>query len=240
MSQATNVNNINFSTAFLTDKICGIRSNTFTAGAFNVAGYLYQTSVAHNLTRPAFMDGIFSANGSTYVNSGTSDGTNSYIVYSDASNYYLLTTANSGVIDYKIVATWIDNYDATNPLITPVFDATLPSVNNTTNFDSRQNYQKIFKENLITVNNPGAGNLGSVPINHGFGYTPNYKIYFESLPGQMWPSISGGTQDIWLYDTVHQYECWGVMDTSNLTINYLSGSSSAATLKIFYRIYYDS
>lgn len=239
MSQVSNAANINFSTAFLTDKICGINSSTFVAGGFNIGGYLYQTSVPHSLTRPAFMDGIFSANNSTYVNSGTSDGTNSYIVYSDASNYYLLTTANSGTIYYKIVSTWIDNYDATNPLIAPVFNATLASVNNTTNFDSRQNYQKIFKSAPLTINNPGTGIQGSTVINHGLGYVPNYKVYFESLPNQVWPSISGGASDIWLYDTAHQYECWGVMGTNSLTINYIGGNASASTFRVWYRIYYD-
>lgn len=241
MSQIKNVANINYSTAFATDKICGVLSNTFTASTFNTGSpaYLYQYTLPHNLTRPSFMDGIFSLNNSTFVPNGQSDGTNSYFVYSDSSNYYILTTANSGLVYYKIVSTWVDNYDATNPLITPVFNATLPSVNNTTYFDSRSNYQKILTSNVVTLNNPGAGNTGTYTVAHNLGYTPNFKIHFESLPNQVWPTINGGTKDLWLYDPAHQYEVYGVVDNTNLTITYSGGSTSASTFRTWYRIYYD-
>lgn len=240
MGQSAHVGNIAFSTAFLVDKIAAIQTGTFTAGAYNVGGYLYRAAIPHNLTRPAFTDCLFSTNNSLFVNNGNNDGVNSYECYSDASNFYLLTSANSGTIYYKMVATWIDNYDNTNPLIAPVLNTTLSSVNNTTNFDSRQNYQKIYIQVPVTVNNPGVGNTGSFPVFHNFGYIPNYKLFFTSLPGQVWPSIAGGAEDEWLYDSAHQYECWGIMDTSKLTVFYQGGISSAATLTIWYRIYFDS
>ena len=238
MSQAAHVSNINFSTAFLIDKICGITSNTFTAGAFNVGGFLYQTTIPHSFTRPVFCDGLFSANNSTFVPNGQNDGTNAYNVYSDSSNIYLLTSANSGTIYYKVVQTWIDNFDNTNPLITPVFNTTLPTTNST-NFDSRQNYQKIFDQKPITLNNPGVGNVGTYVISHPLGYNANYKIFFESLPGQVWPCFGSGNSE-WLYNPSTQYICQGVMSPTALTVTYSGGSSSAANFRIWYRIYYQS
>jgi hypothetical protein len=237
MGQSAHVSNIAYSNAFAIDKICGILSNTFTASAFNVGGYLYKYTIPHNLTRPAFCDALFSTSNSTFVPNGQNDATNAYNCYSDSSNFYLLTTASSGLIYYKLVSTWIDNFDTTNPLITPVFNTTLVT-SNSTNFDSRRNYQKVFKENVVTLNNPGVGNTGTYPITHNLGYVPNYKVFFESLPGQVWPLFGPG-DSIWLYDLTHQYACTAVMNSTTLTIKYTPGSGSASTFRLWYRIYYD-
>jgi hypothetical protein len=238
VSQSSHAGDIAFSTAFLADKICAIKTGTFTASAWNVGGFLYRYAIPHSLTRPAFMDGTFSADDATFVPNGQADSTYSYITYSDSSNYYILTTADSGVLYYKLVATWIDNYDTTNPLVSPDISTALPSLT-TPNFDSRQNYQKIFYQQMYTVSSPGSGVRGQLTIPHNLGYIPNYKIYFEAFPGQVWPSISGGTADIWLYDFAGQYECWGLMDEDNLMVYYQPGTASASSIKIWVRIYFD-
>lgn len=238
MSQQTNAKNINYSSTFSTDKICGVLSNTFTAGSFNLGGYLYQYTIPHSFTRPVFCDALFSTNGTTFVPNGISDTSNSYNVYADANNIYLLTTANSGTIYYKEVSTWVDNYDSTNPLITPTLQTTLPT-STLTYFDSRQNYQKVLLSNVVTLNNPGVGNLGKLVVTHNLGYIPRSRLFFESLPGQIWPSIWGGAQDIWLYDPAHQFECVGAMTNSELGISYQGGTSSAASFRVWYEVYYD-
>lgn len=238
MSQTDHASNIAFSTAFLADKICAIKTGNFTASTANVGGFLYQYAIPHSLSRPAFMDGLFSSDDATFVSSGLTDNLYSYITYSDSSNFYILTTANSGAIYYKLVATWVDDYDATNPLVSADISTGLPSIT-TPNFDSRQNYQKIFYQQMHTVDNPGVGVSAHFPVPHNLGYIPNYKIYFEAFPGQVWPSISGGSADIWLYDFVGQYECWGIMDDTNLTVYYTPGSGSAGNLKVWVRIYFD-
>jgi len=238
MPQSAHASNINFSTAFEVDKICSILSNTFTAAAYNIGGFAYQYTIPHNLTRPAFCDALFSANGTTFVPNGQNDTSFAYECYSDSSNFYLLTTANSGTIYYKLVSTWIDNFDATNPLITPVFNATLPSVNNTVNFDSRKNYQKVFKQNMVTLSNPGVGNTGTFTFNHNLGYNPNYKIFFESQAGQVWPLFGNGNST-WLYNGT-QYYCTATVNSNALTIQYTPGATSASTFRLWYRVYYDS
>lgn len=239
MSQVSNVSKINFSTAFLTDKICGILSNTFTASSPNLGGYLYQYTISHSFTRPVFCDALFSANGTTFVPNGQADALNSYNVYSDSSNIYLLTTASSGTIYYKEVSTWIDGYDNSNPLISPILQTTLPT-SDLTYFDSRKNYQKIFMHDVRSVPFPGVGVTNFLTINHNLGYVPRYKVFFESLPGQVWPLISGGVQDIWLYDSAHQYECSSIADSTTLNLIYKGGASAAPNFRLWYRIYYDS
>lgn len=236
-------NKVNFSSTVSTDKTCAILVGSFDAANYNtrlgdniVFAYLYQTNIAHNFTRPAFIDIIWSTDGSTYIPGGIFNGAGDTAVnaYSDSSNIYLLTNVNTGTIYYKIIATWIDNYDTTNPLITPVLQTT-----NNNYFDTRQNYQKLFLASSVTVNSPGSNTTASTTIAHGLGYTPNFRMYFNSLPNQMWPSITGGGQDTWLYINT-QYECYGVVDANNLTLTYTAGLTPASTMTIYYKIYYDS
>lgn len=241
MSQISNVSKINFSTAFETDKTCAILIGSYAANSYDdiLGGILYRKKISHQFTRPVLCDGIFSSDGSTYVPNGQNSPTVTSNVYSDSSFIYMLSTHNTGTIYYKIVCTWIDNYDNTNPLITPVIQVPAgphPLVT----FDSRQNYQKLLINQPYTLNNPGAGFTGTKPIAHNLGYDPNYRLYFESLPNQIWPAISGGVQDIWLYDAAHQFEISGVIDSTNLNLTFNGGISSASTFRAFVKIYYDS
>ncbi len=238
MSQPSNVNNILFSNYFETDKICGLWESSIPAADYAavLGGYLYQYTIPHNFGRPVFCDGLFSTDGTNYfpVAAGTC------IALSDSANIYILYNTSpaptSGSIYYRIVTTWINNYDNTNPLIEFANNATN---NSKVAFDSRQNYQKIAYSSMITVNNPGAGNTGLYTVTHNLGYSPNYKLFFESLPGQVWPAIAGGAGDIWDYNSGAQYETYGVSNSSTLDIYYDAGSAPAATTNIWYRIYYD-
>lgn len=235
MSQ--NVSDVLFSTAFETDKVCGIYESSYNAASYNtvLGGYLYQTNLAHNFSRPVFCDALFSTDGTNWFPSGQGNGTDNVLAYSDSSNIYFITNADTGTIYYKLVCTWINNYDTTNPLITFVNNATNTNI---TAFDSRQNYQKIAFSKIVNLANPGLGNIGTCPITHNLGYAPNYKLFFNSLAGQVWPSIAGGTGDFWLYEGT-QYELWGVSNTSTLTLYYDAGSGSDTSFDLWYRIYYD-
>jgi hypothetical protein len=237
MTQLAHLPNINFSTGFETDKTCAVLANSYLASSYNtvLGGFLYQKNIPHSFGRPVFCDALFSTDGSTYFPSGSNNATTSILAYSDASNIYILSTSNTGTVYYKIVCTWIDNYDNSNPLITPVFQNSLYTTYATKSFDSRQNYQKILFNNMVTRNNPGVGGA-TLPVAHNLGYIPNYKIFFESLPNQIWPAISGGVSDVWLYSN-SQYETYGVIDSANLNITYTPGSTGASTVRIWYKIY---
>ena len=242
MSQASHASDIAFSTAFLTDKICGIYSGTFSESnstylpGINYANSLYQYAIPHPFQRPVLCEGYYvGATGNVPFGqrpSGSGDAAN---VYSDSQNIYILTLGNLGTITYKIIATWIDDYDTSNPLIVPQLNTT----NNFPYFDTRNNYQKVLIEDVVTLNNPGVGNTGTYTIPHNLGYKPDFKIFFESLPNQVWPQISGGAADLWVYNGSAQYEILGVVDDNNLILSYDGLSSSAPTFRVWYRIYYD-
>ena len=245
MSQVSNAQNIAFSTAFATDKICGIYNGSFAAAAYDVhlgAGSFYLKKFSHNFGRPLFCDGIFSYDNVTFVTSGsqgnfTSD-SNPFIVFSDSQYFYVyfLSLTLTETIYYRIVLTWIDNYDYSNPLVTPVLAS---SSQYKQFFNSNYNYQKLLISGNITATNPGAGNTGSLTIPHNLGYIPNYKLNYNCLPGQIWQPISGGAEDIFLYDFANQYELYDYADEQNLYLQFTGGSTSAALFTIYYRIYYD-
>lgn len=236
MGQLQHVQEIAFSTAFLTDKVCGIYTGSIAGGsmttlaAIGFGNTLYQFIIPHTLTRPCLCDTLVSTDlGVTYTPIGA-------ITYSDASNLYLTVTDNSKFYLYKIVCTWIDNYDTTNPLISPQFQTN----NSAAYFDTRYNYQKILESPTTTLSNPGTGNTGTQPIKHGLGYLPLYRLYFESKPGQVWPSVAGGAQDPWLYDTVGQFELSATVDTTNLNLTFNGGSGSPSTFRVWTRIFLDA
>jgi hypothetical protein len=239
MSQVSNAQNIAFSTAFATDKICGIYNGSFAGTAYDTvyAGYLYVKKIPHTFGRPVMCEGLFSYDNTNFFPSGTgySIGT-SFCMYSDNSFIYILYENTINTVYYKIVATWIDNYDLNNPLITPVLSS---SSSYTKFFDSRYNYQKVLMSGVITLPNPGVGVDTPVSINHNLGYLPNYKLYFESLPNQVWEQIGGGSQDVFLYNSAQQFELYDECTTTTLNLHLLSGSSSAPTARCWYRIYYD-
>lgn len=233
MSQPSNVNNILFSNYFETDKLCGIYEGSYSASTYNsvIGGYLYQKNIPHNFTRPVLVDGLFSTDNVNWTPSVQS----SCLAYSDNSNIYILSIENTGTIYYRLACTWINNYDNTNPLIDFVnqSSSSLSSVA----FDSRANYQKIYYNTPITLSNPGLGNQGISYISHNLGTPTNYRIFFTSLPGQVWPSVpfADGT---WMYEG-QQYGVWATNDSTTLSIYYSAGSGSASTVTVWPRIYYD-
>lgn len=226
---------VTYASAYAVDKIVGIYQGTFTAGAdtTTIAGFLFQYTIPHKFTRPVFTELLWSTDGISYNDGGGSGNTSSghaAIAYSDANNLYVTTTVSSGTIYYKLVASWIDSYDSTNPSITPVLNTTKNIY-----FDTRANYQKLYLSGMTTALGPGFVSATTV-ITHGLGYKPAAKVYFESVTGQVWPQIDGGTNDIWLYAPGTQAECHTTISASNLNITYTIPASGANT-RIWYHIY---
>jgi hypothetical protein len=228
MSLATNYDKINFATQYTYDKIVGV----FT-GSYNLAlqpvigGFLQRYTIPHSFGRPVFTDLLWSPDGVTYVD-GSSGSTS--MAYSDSNNIYILTTYPVGMIYYKVIATWIDDYDGTNPAIEPQLSTT-----DGIYFDTRSNYQKTYLQSSFTVTGPAPP---FQTIAHNLGYTPNAKIYFESLSGQVWPAMWGGTNNQFLYDFANQYECTAIINSTNM-VALLLGGASAVSARAWYRIYLD-
>lgn len=229
MSLQTNYQNVNFATQYAVDKIVGVYNGSFNAATQTtvIGGYLYQYPISHLFTRPVFCELLWSTDGVTYADGGGGDlGGQLAISYSDSNNIYVTTSLNVGTIYYKVIASWIDNYDTTNPLITPVLDTT-----NNFYFDSRNNYQKIYHQDTHTITGSTFAYI------HGLGYAPNYKVFFESIAGQVWPTIAGGTSDFFLYDFINQFECETTVSSTTLSLDISPG---VGPCRVWYRVYLNS
>jgi len=235
MSQADHAADIAFSTAFTTDKICGIYTDTVAGSAMTlksgggIGTDLYQKIIPHPFTRPVECDTIVSTDGGATFNPTEA------LTYSDSSNIYFSVIDNTKTYLYKIVCTWIDDYDTSNPLVAPVLQTT-----DSIYFDSRKNYRKVLKTGVATLNNPGAGISQIFPVAYSNnGLFSSFKVYFESKPNEVWPLINGGAQDVWLNDVAHQYEMNAGASNSQLLLEYIGASASAATFRAWYKIYYE-
>lgn len=231
MSLASNYQSVNFATEFAVDKIVGIYTGSFNAATQTtvLGGFLYQYAIPQTFTRPVFCELLWSLDGSTYADGGSGQLSGQLsIAYSDATNIYVTTTQSTGIVYYKIIATWIDNYDTTNPAIDPVLNTTQNFY-----FDTAYNYQKLYKQGTGSV----SGTSGTVSYLYDLGYTPNFKVFFESIPGQVWPSITGGTANVFLYDAL-QYQCAATTTNTTMAASIL-GSVGSVSCKVWYRIYLD-
>lgn len=219
--------NAAFATRYLTDKIIGVYRGSYSAASATLlGGFLYQYAIPHPFTRPVYTELLWSVDGTTYFDSGSSIGAQAAIAYADASNLYITTLTNVGSIYYKVICSWIDDYDTSNPSVNPVLDTT-----NSVYFDSRDNYPKIYSQDVKTVSG-----TSSSTIVHTLTYSPKFKGYVESISGQVWPFNGGGLSNPWLYDPVNHMECYAILDTPSIELHY---SGPASNRKVWYRIYYD-
>jgi hypothetical protein len=176
---------------------------------------------------------LISSDGVTYYDGNSAFTGAGAIPYSDSTKLYILTNVSSGTIYYKLVCSWIDDYDTSDPAITPVFQP----VSGTPIFDSRDNYQKIFKQGVFTASSLAADNLAT--IDHNLGYSPNYKLYIEAFSGQVWPESAAGVSNFWNYDPNHQSEVTAITTTSQLKMDCFLPASGHTT-RVWYRIYLDA
>lgn len=232
-----NFDGIQFDSNYAVDKIVFMQAGSVNAANLSIlSGSIYQYVIPHSFTRPVFTELQWSFDGSTYIDGGGSldVNNNTSIAYSDSKNLYIITQnivsgTTTGTLFYRLVGSWIDNYDTTNPAITPAINTTGKLF-----FDSRSNYEKIYKQDVVSLA-PSTGSF--TDIGHNLGYVPNYKVYFESLPGQVWPMIAGGTQNLWLYNVAQQYELYSEINSTVLQLNWDTSFSNTATARAWYRIY---
>ena len=230
MSLLSNIANVSFASQYPVDKIVNVWEGSFngttqtTNRTAPFAGSIDIFAIAHGFTRPVFVDLLWSSDNITWEDGGSSS-----IAFSDSTNIYIVAGV-SGTNYYKAIATWIDTYDGTNPLVNSF------GASDTTIFDSRVNYQKIFMQGELTY---AAGTFGSsttVSAVHGLGYIPNGKAFFEPIAGEVWPLNSGGTANPFLYN-FSQDEA--LMTLTSTAINIQVARFSNATRKVWYKVYLD-
>lgn len=236
MSLVDNANSTVYATAFPIDKIVDVWEGSFNKATETIIrsgsfGDIYVYRIAHGFTRPVFVDLLWSDDNITWVDGGvaaTAIGDVS-LAFSDSTYIYIigsLFAPGVGTRYYKAIGFWIDTYDATNPLV-PGF----LSSNKQINFDSRLNYQKIYRQNVLTF-----GSATTQTVTHGLGRRPNFRVFFEAFSGEVWPMNSGGASNPFDYD-VNQTECHSRMNNTGLDITL---DTVPASRRVWYRIYLDS
>lgn len=233
MSLTSNANRVAFAAPhFNYDKIVAVFEGSFNRATDVIevvgdAGSIYVYRIAHGFTRPVFADLLWKISGD-WTDGGCSDGTDISIAYSDATYVYVVSSVfstASGTFQYKVTGTWIDNYDATDPLV-EAFHAP----NKDIVFDSRANYQKIYDQNVLSFASASTQN-----VSHSLGYRANFRVFFEALSGQVWPAFFGGSSNPFQY-VFSMTECMARMTTTALSIELFSVPS---TKRAWYKIYLD-
>lgn len=235
-------------TTYTTDKIVESFSGSFnmltdstievhTLGGVPTNIYVYK--IAHGFTRPVFCD-IQTANGAELGQGiwreGGVDTSNNPTAFSDSTYVYILLSSggvppSSTTIYYRILCSWIDDYDDTNPTIQPFPEDIVGKINR---FDSRRNYVKIHTQSVTTFSAGTGGSTQDVTIPHTVGSATSFKVFFEALPGRVFALNFGGVANAYLFDDA-QNELDAVIDSTNLYLQAYRFSNS--TFRAWYRIY---
>lgn len=222
--------NVAFFSGYNTDKIVGVYTGSFdTDTAPQIGGYIAYTSFNHTFTRPVFTKLQTSSDQTNWKDENST--TTYSISYSTSSQIFVLHAPSNGVIYYRVIAFWIDDYDGTNPLVPETV-----GTNSDIYFDSRLNYQKVALQGEITV--PAATLSQTDTIIHSLGYEPNVRVFVESYAGEVWIATYGGASgNYWAYDaSMVQVEV--EIYTTTLVIKSAGGVSSPAS-RVWYKVYYD-
>lgn len=234
MSLTSNARNVSFTTRWPTDKIVDVWEGSFNRATDVIAvtgdsGSLYVYRIKHGFTRPVAVDLLWQISGG-WADGGSGDSAGDIsIAYSDSTYIYIVSSlfvTATGTMNYKVIASWIDNYDATNPLVSSFIS---PQKN--TIFDSRVNYQKIFDQNVLSF-----ATDSTQSVTHILGYRANFRVFYEAIAGQVWPMYSGGASNPFLYDS-GMAQSRARMTTSALQVQLETVSS---TRRAWYKIYLDA
>ncbi len=224
-----------------TDQIVDVIRGSFdTATAEKVVDPIFgdpiyaRKRVEHNFTRPVFCKLKWSLDGINWVDGGLGQLQSDPLIYgiawSDSNEVNIFATLVIGTFYYEVTCIWITDYDTSNPLVEPFTDPTKPFV-----FNSEDNLQKLFMHDDTTFSSTSEAKT----IEHGLRYLPNVWVFFESNPGEVWPAIVGGVENIWLYNYDTQGELDYQIDDTNLYLEWEAGFSFTGTARAWYRIYVD-
>ncbi len=240
MSLIDNIDKVAMTSAFPPDKIVDVIPGSFDTAtservkdSFGSEVYAIHR-VPHSFTRPVFTKLKWSLDGITWVDGGLGQLESDPFIYgitkSTSSEVHIVTTLLSGTFYYEVICFWIDDYDNTNPSVEAFNDPTKPF-----NFDSRDDYQKSYLSDETTFT--AVSQERTIP--HDLGYSPDTWVFFESNPGEVWPAIVGGADNVWLYNFSTQGEIDVQIYTDRLTLDWSAGVSFSGTARAWYRIYLD-
>lgn len=246
MSLAANVNNVAFYSGYSVDKIVRIFSGSFVTGTDTITrSYTLAASpnsvsfyrIPHGLTRPVACEMLWSVDNTTFLDGGVFNSSNySTIAYSDSTYVYIFVPLSSGgayagTVYYKVWCNWIDDYDTTNPWVTPITYS-----DNPLQFDTRENYQKIYTYGELSFAAGTAGSQSTQSVTHPFTYYPNAKVFFEAFSNEVWPLNSGGTTNPFLVDDT-QDTCQ--LSIGSSTVDVTLERFSNTVKRAWYKVYYD-
>lgn len=234
MSLISDANDIAFFSTYDVDKIVGVWEGSFNRATDVITrtgdfGNIYLYRIAHGFTRPVFVDYIWQIGG-VWADSGSLDDLgDTSIAFSDSTYIYIVSSVfapAAGTMNYKVIASWITDYDTTNPSVTP-YQSPLKQVN----FDSRDNYQKIYRQNVLSY-----AVAGTQSVIHGIGRKVNFRVFYEAITNEVWPAFAGGASNPFLYSST-MTECRATNTTTTLSVQL---EVVASTKRAWYKIYLDS
>lgn len=209
---------------------------------YTLAGSPYNLPVfriPHGLTRPVMCDLQWSYDdpldiGVFYDNGMVDFASRSCIAFSDSTYVYMTLPSNPSTytVRHRIYCSWINDYDTTNPSVDTRLYTDTPA-----QFDSRNNTQKVYLQDVVSFSAGTAGAQQTIPIAHNLGYTPNVKVFFEAFSGEVWPVNAGGASNVFLFDDT-QDECQLSIDSTKIDITLTKFSNQVK--RAWYRIYYDA
>lgn len=240
MSFLNNLDNVAFASPKPVDKIVRVftgsydratqvTGRTYTNVGFPLNVYFYR--IAHGLGRPVACEMIDSEDGGV----GYYDGGIRRIAPSDSTYIYIFDSVGApgaGTVNYKVWCSWIDDYDTSNPTIDTVTYSSNP-----TQFDSRENYQKIADQDVLNFSPGTFGAEETKTVIHDLGYAPNAKVYFEAFANEVWPLNAGGVNNLFLVDDFQEE---AELRITNTEIEVKMGRYSNSVRRAWYRIYYDA
>lgn len=244
MSLIDNASKIAATSLYPTDMIVDVLTGSFLTDtspnvldSFGFAVYK-EHSISHSFTRPVFTKLKWSLDGLNWVDGGLGQLRSDPLIYcqslSTSSEVKIYTTLLSGTVYYEIICFWIPDYDATNPSVEPFYDPTKPIM-----FDSQLNYQKLYlpeDSEHLTFSSTSSRQV----IEHNLGYRPNTWVYFESNPGEVWPAMYGGTDNVWLHKYSTQGELGFDVYSDRVVFDWSAGVSFSGSARAWYRIYLDA
>ncbi len=234
MSLISNAADVAFASSHNIDKIVGVWEGSFNRATDVIervgdAGSIFVHRIPHGLTRPVFTDLLFTT-ASTFADGGNADDAGiTSLAFSDSTYAYIVSSVFApavGTMQYKLIATWITDYDSTNPSVEP-YQSTTKDIN----FDSRLNYQKIYLQDDLTFDSPGIQAAG-----HDLNSLANFRVFFESFDDEVWPMHAGGASNPFLYDNTDMCQCTAVMTTANLFVQL---DTTPTPRRAWYKIYLD-